>query len=265
LPEEVAVEYQTLRWELADGVLTLTLNRPEVLNAVNDRMAEELLDALRRAAREAEVRSVILTGAGRAFCSGQDLRERAAGEVSYAQHIRTRYAPVILQLQGLEKPVVAAVNGVAAGAGASLALACDLRVASEEASFLQAFTRIGLVPDSGATFFLPRLVGLGRAFEMCYLAEAVPAHEALRLGLVNWVVPGSELMAKAREVAGRLATGPTRAYGLTKRALLRNLRADLATALDYEAMLQDAAGRTEDHREGVQAFLEKRPPRYTGR
>lgn len=259
------MEYQTLLWELADGVLTLTLNRPEVLNAVNDRMAEELLDALRKAGRDEQVRSVILTGAGRAFCSGQDLRERAAGDFSYAQHIRSRYAPIILQLQGLEKPVVAAVNGVAAGAGASLALACDLRVASEDASFLQAFTRIGLVPDSGATYFLPRLVGLGKAFEMCYLAEPVPAQEALRLGLVNWVVPGSELMAKAREVAGRLAAGPTRAYGFTKRALLRNLKADLPTALDYEAMLQDAAGRTEDHREGVLAFLEKRPPRYSGR
>lgn len=259
------MEYQTLLWELADGVLTLTLNRPEVLNAVNDRMAEELLDALRKAGRDEQVRSVILTGAGRAFCSGQDLRARAAGDFSYAQHIRSRYAPIILQLQGLEKPVVAAVNGVAAGAGASLALACDLRVASEDASFLQAFTRIGLVPDSGATYFLPRLVGLGKAFEMCYLAEPVPAQEALRLGLVNWVVPSSELMAKAREVAGRLAAGPTRAYGFTKRALLRNLKADLPTALDYEAMLQDAAGRTEDHREGVQAFLEKRPPRYSGR
>lgn len=259
------MEYQTLVWELADGVLTLTLNRPEVLNAVNDRMAQELLDALRRAGRDEQVRSVILTGAGRAFCAGQDLRERVGGEFSYAQHIRSRYAPVILQLQGLEKPVLAAVNGVAAGAGASLALACDLRVASEDASFLQAFTRIGLVPDSGATYLLPRLVGLGKAFEMCYLAEAIPAQEALRLGLVNWVVPGPELMAKAREVAGRLAAGPTRAYGLTKRALLRNLNADLASALDYEAMLQDAAGRTEDHREGVQAFLEKRPPRYSGR
>lgn len=259
------MEYQTLIRELAEGVLTLTLNRPEVLNAVNDRMAEELLDALRRAGRDEQVRSVILTGAGRAFCSGQDLRERVGGEFSYAQHIRSRYAPVILQLQGVEKPVVAAVNGVAAGAGASLALACDLRVASEDASFLQAFTRIGLVPDSGATYLLPRLVGLGKAFEMCYLAEAIPAQEALRLGLVNWVVPGPELMTKAREIASKLAAGPTRAYGLTKRALLRNLTADLASALDYEAMLQDAAGRTEDHREGVQAFLEKRPPRYSGR
>lgn len=259
------MDYQTILWELTDGVLTVTLNRPEVLNAVNDRMAEELLDALRRASRQPEVRAVVLTGAGRAFCSGQDLRERAGGEFSYAQHIRTRYVPVILQLQSLEKPVLAAVNGVAAGAGASLALACDLRVASEDASFLQAFTRIGLVPDSGATYFLPRLVGLGKAFELCYLAESVGAQEALRLGLVNWVVPGPELMAKAREVAGRLAAGPTRAYGLTKRALLRNLTSDLAAALDYEAMLQEAAGRTEDHREGVQAFLEKRPPRYRGR
>ncbi len=257
--------YQTLLWDESDGVLTVTLNRPEVLNAVNDRMAEELLDALRRAAREAGVRSVILTGAGRGFCAGQDLRERQAGDFAYAHHIRTRYAPVIHQLLALEKPVVAAVNGVAAGAGCSLALACDLRVASEEASFLQAFTRIGLVPDSGATYFLPRMVGLGKAFELCYLAEPVPAPEALRLGLVNWVVPGPELMQKAREVAGRLASGPTRAYGLTKRALLRNLSADLAGALDYEAMLQEAAGRTEDHREGVRAFLEKRPPNYTGR
>ncbi len=255
---------QTVLWEQEGGVATITLNRPEVLNAVNDRMAEELLEALRRAEREPEVRCVVLTGAGRAFCAGQDLRARE-GEFSYAQHVRTRYVPLISKIQSLEKPVVAAVNGVAAGAGASLALACDLRVAAEEAAFLQAFARIGLVPDSGATYFLPRMVGLGKAFELCYLAEPLPAPEAARLGLVNWVVPGAQVLGKAKEVASRLAAGPTRAYGLTKRALYRNLHANLLDAMDYEAMLQDAAGRTQDHREGVQAFLEKRPPRFAGR
>ncbi len=259
------MEDATVLWEQEAGVAIVTLNRPEVLNAFNDRMAEELLDALRRAERDPEVRCLVLTGAGRAFCSGQDLRERAGGGFSYAQHVRARYVPVIAKIQALEKPVVAAVNGVAAGAGASLALACDLRVAAEEASLLQAFARIGLVPDSGATYFLPRMVGLAKAFELCYLAEPLPAPEAARLGLVNWVVPGAQVLAKAKEVAGRLAAGPTRAYGMAKRALYRNLRADLLDALDYEAMLQEAAGRTEDHREGVQAFLEKRPPRFVGR
>jgi 2-(1,2-epoxy-1,2-dihydrophenyl)acetyl-CoA isomerase len=247
------------------GVLTLTLNRPDVLNAINEQLARDLQEGLSYAVREAGVRCIVLTGAGRGFCSGQDLRERpAAAQPSYLESLRHRYNPVIMRLATVEKPVLAAVNGVAAGAGCSLALACDLRIASEQASFIQVFARVGLVPDSGSTYFLPRLVGLGKAFEMAYLAEPVDAQEALRLGLVNRVVPAEQLMAATMEVARRLAAGPTRAFGLTKRALRYALRAPLEDVLAYEAYLQEVAGATADHREGVAAFLEKRPPRFTG-
>lgn len=256
--------FETILVDTQDGVRTITLNRPEVLNAFNDRMLDELRQALREAERDEAVRCVVLTGAGRAFCSGQDLRARTE-PFSFAVHLRTRYNPLILQLHSMEKPVLAAVNGVAAGAGCSLALACDLRIASTQAQFIEVFSRVGLVPDSGSTYFLPRLVGIGKAMELCLLADPLSAEEALRLGLVNWVVPPEELRERALAIASRLARGPTRAYGLTKRALLRSLQADLAFALDYEAMLQEIAGRTEDHREGLAAFFEKRPPRFAGR
>ena len=247
------------------GVLTLTLNRPDVLNAVNDQLSLELQEALKYADREAVVRCVVVTGAGRGFCSGQDLRDHAgAGEISYADSLRRRYNPVILRLATIEKPVVAAVNGVAAGAGCSLALACDLRVASDKASFIEIFTRIGLMPDSGSTYFLPRLVGLGKAFELAYLGDPVEAPEALRLGLVNRVVPHDTLMDATTDLARRLAAGPTRGYGLTKRGLRYALRATLEEALAYEAYLQEIAGQTSDHREGLSAFREKRPPHFTG-
>ncbi|MDQ7843067.1 MAG: enoyl-CoA hydratase-related protein [Armatimonadota bacterium] len=255
---------ETLIVERTDGVMTITLNRPEVLNAVNDLMARELREALRTAAREATVRCLVITGAGRGFCSGQDLRDRAAGDLSYREHLRATFNPLILQIHTLEKPVLAAVNGVAAGAGCSLALAADLRIASDRASFIELFARIGLVPDSGSTWFLPRLVGLGKAFEMTYTTDPVDAQEAYRIGLVNRVVPHDDLLPKTMELAGRLAAGPTKAYGLTKRALHYALGAALEQALEYEAHLQEIAGRTADHREGVAAFLEKRPSRYTG-
>ncbi|MDR5684286.1 MAG: enoyl-CoA hydratase-related protein [Armatimonadota bacterium] len=258
--------YETILYEVSDGVLTVTLNRPEVLNAFNDRMSHEVQDALRRAERDKAVRCVVVTGAGKGFCSGQDLRDRAGDEsFSFVDSLRRRYNPIILKLRTIEKPVIAAVNGVAAGAGCSLALAADLRIASETASFIEVFARVGLVPDSGSTYFLPRLVGLGKAFEMCYLTDPVSADEAARIGLVNWVVPPAQLEAKTREVAGRLSRGPTRAYALTKRAINRNLFSDLDSALDYEAMVQEIAGRTSDHREGVAAFLAKRAPSYLGR
>jgi len=211
------------------------------------------------------VDSVVITGAGRGFCSGQDLRDRAGGPTSYREHLHATYNPVISLIRTMEKPVLAAVNGVAAGAGCSLALAADLRVASERASFIEVFSRVGLVPDSGSTWFLPRLVGLGKALELAYLAEPVDAQEALRLGLVNRVVPHEDLMAKTMDLAQRLAAGPTRAYGLTKRAMTYALRSTLEDALDYEAHMQEVAGRTADHREGVTAFLEKRQARYEGR
>jgi 2-(1,2-epoxy-1,2-dihydrophenyl)acetyl-CoA isomerase len=255
---------ETMMVEQAGGVMTITLNRPDVLNAVNDELAHELHDALRQAARDAAVRCLVLTGAGRGFCSGQDLRGRADASPSYRDHLRATYNPVILLMRTIEKPVIAAVNGVAAGAGMSLALAADLRIASERASFIEVFARVGLVPDSGSTYLLTRLVGLGKALELCYTADPVDAQEALRLGLVNRVVPHEELGPATAALAARLAAGPTKAYGLTKRALAYGLHAPLDAALEYEAHLQEIAGRSADHREGVAAFLEKRAPTYQG-
>lgn len=248
------------------GVLTITLNRPEILNAINHQLAADLGEAVRFAERVPHVRCVVLTGAGRGFCSGQDLRDRAGVDgLSYDEAIRHRYNPIILRIRSMEKPVIAAVNGVAAGAGCNLALAADLRIASDRASFIQSFSRVGLIPDSGGTFTLPRLVGLAKAFELAYTAEPVSAAEALRLGLVNRVVPHDALMPAVIDLARRLAEGPTRAFGLTKRALNYALTSSLEAALDYEAYLQAVAGRTADHHEGMAAFTEKRPPRFEGR
>ncbi len=247
------------------GVATITLNRPDALNALTVPMKQALLAAFRRVEREAGVRAVILTGAGRAFCAGQDLRERLQPDAApLGVEVRERYNPIIRAMRGLSKPIVGAINGVAAGAGASLAMACDIRIASEAASFALAFGRVGLVPDSGATWFLPRLVGATRAAELALLNDPVPAADAVRLGLVGRVVAADQLDAEARSVAERLAAGAPRALALTKRALNATWDRDLDSALEYEAHLQDMAGRSKDHTEGLSAFLEKRPPRFTG-
>lgn len=260
---------QTVLFSLVDGVGTITLNRPEVLNAFNDQMFSELQEVLKQVERDAVVRCVVITGAGRAFCAGQDLaslRHLYEGDAppAFGDLLRQRYNPLILKLRTLEKPIIAAVNGVAAGAGCSLALACDLRIASETARFIQAFVRVGLVPDSGGTFFLPRTVGWTKALELAMTGEAVDAQTAKQIGLVSKVVPAEELESAVRELAGRLAKAPTQAIGLMKRAFNRALGCDLEEALEYEAYMQEIAGRTADHREGVQAFLEKREPRFTG-
>lgn len=249
-----------------DGVLTITLNRPAALNAFDREMKEALLKALTGAARDRDIRAVIITGAGRAFCAGQDLKERSeAGTVQpLAEELRLRYNPIILAMRRLEKPIVGAVNGVAAGAGCSLAIACDIVLASESASFVQAFGRVGLVPDTGSTWFLPRLIGYARAAEMTLLAEPLDAATAERWGLVNRVVAPGVLMDEARSLAARLAAGAPLAIGLTKRALNRSLESSLAEALELEAQAQAVAGRSRDHREGVTAFVEKRPARFTG-
>ncbi|GER81666.1 MAG: enoyl-CoA hydratase/isomerase family protein [Thermogemmatispora sp.] len=260
--------FQHLLVDQAEGVLTVAFNRPEVRNAVNDRMLEELAEVLEEAAADAAVRCVVLTGAGGAFGSGQDLRAfeaRAAGERRgrVSEHLQ-KYHRVIRCIREMQKPVIAAVRGVAAGASCSLALACDLRIASENARFLQAFARIGLIPDAGGGFFLTRLVGLGKALELAMLADEVSGPEAERLGLVNRCVPDAEFEEATRALARRLAQGPTRAYGLIKQLLNTAVNSDLETVLRLEGELQEVAIETADHREGVAAFREKRPPRYSG-
>ena len=246
-------------------VATITLNRPDALNALTVPMKQALLAALRQVERDPAARAVILTGAGRAFCAGQDLRERLQPDAApLGVEVRERYNPIIRAMRAMPKPIVGAINGVAAGAGASLAMACDLRIASDAANFALAFGRVGLVPDIGATWFLPRLVGATRAAEIALLGDPVPAADAVRLGLVGRVVPADQLATEARSVAGRLAAGAPRAIALTKRALNAAWDRDVDAALEYEAHLQDLAGRTKDHAEGLAAFVEKRPPRFTG-
>ncbi len=259
--------YETVSLDVSDGVASIKLNRPDALNSLDNRMASELRDALKRATRDGAARSLLLTGTGRAFCAGQDLKA-ITGEsapASLGDHLRRTWNPIIASLHELTKPSVAVLNGTAAGAGASLALACDLRIASDKASIMLAFARVGVIPDSGATWTLPRLVGLGRALELAYLADPVPAEEALRLGLVNRVVPHDELQTQARQLARRLADGPTLTYALTKRAMRRSYGLSLDEALEQEAQLQTVAGRSADYAEGVDAFVGKRPPTFTGR
>lgn len=259
--------YIHLLADLTASVLTLTLNRPEVLNAFNDQMAEEVLAALKQAERDGQVRCVVVTGAGRAFCAGQDLGAlRSRGEsVSFRAHLQHTYNPIISKLRALEKPVIAQINGAAAGAGLGLALACDLRYMAETARLRMAFSGIGLAPDSGTSYFLPRLIGYHRAFEMAATNEPMTAKTALELGVVNSVFAADDLAARVGEIALRLAQAPTKALGLTKRAMLRGDQLTIDEALDYEAHLQEIAGRTVDHKEGVAAFLEKRPPQFTGK
>ena len=250
--------------ELQAGFFVLTLNRPEKLNAITGELLDALYAALKEGEEDREVRALLLTGAGRAFSAGQDLTEFGDRKPDYEAHLR-RYNRVVEALSGLEKPLVVAVNGVAAGAGMSLALWGDLRLAAVGASFTTAFVRIGLVPDSGLSFLLPRLVGLAKAQELLLLSPRLSAEEALALGLVHRVVPAEKLMEEALSLAKELAQGPTRAYALTKKLLLETYRLSLTEALALEAVLQGQAGQTQDHEEGVRAFREKRPPRFQGR
>ncbi|HET6313333.1 MAG TPA: enoyl-CoA hydratase-related protein [Chloroflexia bacterium] len=260
------MDYETILYNLEEGVLAITLNRPDVLNAFNRKMTDELQDAFKKAERDPAVRCIVLTGAGRAFSSGEDLKSRSAeGDSDFGSTLRQRYNPLVSKMRNIEKPVLGSINGVAAGAGCSIALACDLRIASEKARFMEVFVRVGLVPDSGSSFLLPRLVGLGRALEMAFLGDEMGAEEALRTGLVNRVVPAGELESATRELALRLAKSPTKAIGLAKRAINRALTMDLDQALDYEVYGQETAGASDDHKEGIAAFLEKRTPNFTGR
>jgi 2-(1,2-epoxy-1,2-dihydrophenyl)acetyl-CoA isomerase len=262
MPEPI---FTALRWEVAEGVGTITLDRPDTLNSLEATLKSELQAALREAARDPTVGVVILTGAGRAFCAGQDLNERLGPDpVRLDIEVRERFNPIILAMRRLPKPIIGAINGVAAGAGASLAFACDLRIASERASFVLAFGRIGLVPDSGASWFLPRLVGLAHAAELLFLPDPMPAEEALRIGLVSQIVHADALLDHARTLAAKIAQASPMGLALTKRALGRSLEVGLAEALDHEASLQGIAGRTADHAEGLAAFVEKRAPRFSG-
>ena len=255
---------EAIRVEMADAVATLTLNRPDSLNSLNAAMRGDLLAALKAAGRDEGVRALVITGEGRGFCSGADLRG-GSGERDFRRVLTDEYNPLMTAIRELPKPVIAAVNGVAAGAGVSLALACDLVYAADDARFICAFVRIGLVPDSGSTRTLVRALGRHRAARLIFSGEPLSAAEAHAAGLVSELVPPEKLAATAHAAAAKLAAGPTRAIALAKRAINHAEDALLPESLAMEAALQELAGRTEDHAEGVAAFGEKREPRFLGR
>ncbi len=259
----------TILFDLAEGVATITLNRPDKLNAFNEAMHGELARAMERVESEPTVRALLLTGAGRAFSAGQDLGDRVMGDgdapPDLGETLDRLYNPLIRRLHRLELPVIAAVNGVAAGAGANLALACDVVLAARSAKFIQAFCRLGLVPDSGGTYVLPRLLGPARAMGLALLGEPLPAEQAAAWGLIWRVVDDDRLLEEAMKLARQLATQPTKGLGLIKRALNASAANTLDQQLDLERDLQREAGMTEDYREGVRAFLDKRPAVFRGR
>ncbi|MCU0367842.1 MAG: enoyl-CoA hydratase-related protein [Cyclobacteriaceae bacterium] len=260
------MDFQFIKLEVTGGVATLTLNRPEVYNALNDGITYEIQDALKLAAKDASVRVIVLTGSGKAFCSGQDLKAASGQEKrSFMQSLHKRYNPIISAMRSMPKPIICRLNGVAAGAGCSLALACDMIIASEEATLIEVFVNIGLVPDSGSSYFLPRLIGMAKAFELCSMGSKVKAAEALQLGLINKVVSADQLDAAVKEYTDYFAQAPTKAIGLIKRMLNKSTTATLEEMLEYEAYCQEIAGTSEDYKEGVSAFLEKRKAVFTGR
>ncbi|HSU80494.1 MAG TPA: enoyl-CoA hydratase-related protein [Candidatus Angelobacter sp.] len=256
--------YETITYEINNQVAWLTLNRPEKLNAFTETMNREVIAVLKEAEDNTEVRALVVTGAGRAFCSGEDLAG-LKNELDHGELLRTRYNPMMKQWMKFEKPTIAAVNGAAAGAGMSLALASDFRIAASKASFIQAFVHIGLVPDSGSLYFLPRLVGYAKAVELAMLGEKVSAEDAKNLGLVTKVVSDEALYSETQSFAESLTRLPTKSLGLIKRYMHQSFETSLNQMLENEAFAQRIAGLTEDHREGVSAFLEKRKPQYKGK
>jgi 2-(1,2-epoxy-1,2-dihydrophenyl)acetyl-CoA isomerase len=256
--------YETIKYQVENGVGWVTLNRPDKLNAFTEQMNKEVIDVFKKMKKDENVRAVVITGEGRAFCSGEDL-SGIAEETNHAEILRKRYNPMVKEIASLEKPVIAAVNGVAAGAGFSLALACDFRLASEKASFIEAFIHVGLVPDSGNLFYLPRIVGLAKAMELAILGEKITAEQAYEYGLVTKVIPLDSWEKGVKEFAERLAKMPTKAIGLIKRYMQQSFNENLDWMLEKEAYSQRIAGLTEDHQEGVNAFKEKRLPEFKGK
>ena len=260
--------YETILFEKEGGVGNIALNRPEKLNAFDGAMHEELYTALGEAAQDEEIRCIVVRGEGRGFSAGADLAQvmrEADGDPDLGEYLRTTYSRLVKRMVGTEKPIVAALHGPVYGAGVGLALACDMRIAAENTKVSVAFIKIGLMPDAGVTFLLPRVVGLGRAMEMSMLGDTVDAEEAYRIGLVNKVVADDSLSEEARNLAERLAAMPTSTLGRMKRSLYSSFERDLETALEAEAEGQTFCGYTQDHKEGVSAFFEKRDPGFVGR
>ncbi|WP_432357210.1 enoyl-CoA hydratase-related protein [Sporosarcina sp. UB5] len=255
--------FETIRYEVEDGIAWLYLNRPDKLNAFIAQMNREVKDAVKAASNDAEVRCLVITGEGRAFCSGQDLSE-VDENMDHGQVLRDHYGPMMKQLRACEKPIIAAVNGVAAGAGFSLALACDFRLISERASFVNAFIHVGLIPDSGNLYYLTQLIGHAKTAELAMLGEKVLATEAVELGLANRLIPVDTWEEDVTAFAERLAALPTKAIGLIKRSMKATSTLSFEDYLELEAQGQRIAGLTKDHREGVNAFMEKRKPVYSG-
>lgn len=258
--------YSTILYEVTNGVATLTMNRPDRFNAFNETMSAEFIDAIKKTAKDETARVLVITGAGKAFCSGQDLKdvEGAKGR-SLADSVVRRYNPMILGIREMAKPVIAKVNGVAAGAGASLAFACDMVVAAENVAFVEAFVNIGLVLDSGGSYFLPQGVGYHKAFELSTLGDKFSAQEALEWGIVNKVVANEQLDEVVNLLASRYANGATKAIGMIKKMLNKASTSSLAEMLQQEAWHQEIAGRSQDYKEGVTSFNEKRKPDFKGK
>lgn len=260
------MEFNTILYQKEGKILRITLNRPDVYNAMDDALTYELQDALKAAEKDSEVRVIILTGSGKAFCSGQDLKAISGIEKrSFIDSINKRYNPIIRAMRNMPKPIICRLNGVAAGAGCSLALACDLIIASETAVLVEAFVNIGLVLDSGSSYFLPRMVGSTRAFEIATMAPKITGQQAFDWGIANRVTSNENLDNVVNEIAEYYANAPTKAIGLMKKMLNKSTSSDMETILDYEAYCQEIAGNSEDNKEGVKAFIEKRKPDFKGK